>query len=226
LNGETIWQRPTVSQLLPLDRWNRVMLTAFLLLWGASCIRPPHPEYLLMQHGPTVVAIAALVAVQNRLAVSRISYTAILFFLTLHLLGARYLYTFVPYDDWLQPLLGFRSTDHFGFRRNHYDRFVHFMFGLLIVLPSWRFSRRILKLNGWWSAAVAFSIIMAASAMYEVIEWLVAVTQAEITAESYNGQQGDVWDPHWDMALAGAGALFGLALVAMIEPLRRPAAPR
>ncbi|MEX2316867.1 MAG: DUF2238 domain-containing protein [Pirellulales bacterium] len=205
---------------LPQDRWNRAMLFAFLLLWLVSCIRPPHPEYLLLQHGPTVVAIASLVAVQNRLAVSRISYTAILLFLTCHLLGARYLYTFVPYDDWLKPLLGFRITEQFGFQRNHYDRLVHFLFGLLIVVPSWRFSRRILGLGGWWSAAVAFSIIMTASAVYEIIEWAVAMTQSEITAESYNGQQGDVWDPHWDMTLAGLGSLIGLALIATAPFLR------
>jgi putative membrane protein len=211
----------TSSLPLPADRWNRGALVVFLLLWLASCIRPPHPEYLLLQHGPTVVAVVALAAVQNRLKVSRVSYTLILLFIAFHLLGARYLYSFVPYDDWFEPLLGVRLTDYFGFQRNHYDRLVHFLFGLFVVVPSWRFSRRILGLNNWWSAAVAFAIIMATSAMYEVLEWLIAVTQSATTAESYNGQQGDVWDPQWDMALAGLGSLVGLFLVAVIRPLRR-----
>jgi putative membrane protein len=235
-----------LNKVLPVDRWNRWALVAFLALWLASCIRPPHPKYLLMQHGPTVVAIAALVVVQSWLAVSRISYFAILVFLTFHLVGARHLYTFVPYDDWLEPLLGIRITDYFGFQRNHYDRLVHFLFGLLIVVPSWRFSRRIFgsdktvsekgtvpfflsesEKSGqsptvlWWSAAVAFSIMMTASAMYEIIEWIVAMTQSELTAESYNGQQGDVWDPHWDMMLAGAGSLVGLLFIGVLRPLRR-----
>jgi len=210
--------RPTV---LPRDRWNRWALALFLLLWVVSCVRPPHPEYLLLQHGPTFVAILALIVVQNWLRVGRVSYTFILLFLAVHLLGARYLYSFVPYDDWLEPLLGFRITEYFGFKRNHYDRLVHFLFGLLIVVPSWRFSRRILGLNGWWSAAVAFSIIMTASAVYEIIEWGIAMTQSTMTAESYNGQQGDVWDPHWDMTLAGLGSLIGLGLIAVAPFLRQ-----
>jgi putative membrane protein len=201
--------------LLPQDRRNRAALLAFLLLWLASCIKPPHPEFLILQHTPTIVAVLALVAVQNRLQVSRLSYMLILSFLCTHLLGARYLYSLVPYDDWLEPLLGVRITDYFGWKRNHYDRLVHFLFGLCIVTPSWRFSWRILALNVWWSAAVAFSIIMTASAVYEVIEWLIAVTQSAMTAESYNGQQGDVWDPQRDMALAGLGSLIGLGAVAI-----------
>ena len=210
----------TTGALLPHDRWNRAALAAFLLLWLVSCIKPPYPEYLLLQHGPTVVAIAALVLVQNRLAVSRLSYTLILTFLAFHLLGARYLYSFVPYDDWLQPLLGFRLTQHFHFQRNHYDRLVHIMFGALIVIPSRRFSRRILRLGDWWSAAVAFAIIMAASAVYEILEWIVAMTQSATTAESYNGQQGDIWDPQWDMALAGIGSLVSLGIIAATIYLR------
>jgi putative membrane protein len=67
---------------------------------------------------------------------------------------------------------------------------------------------------------------MTAGALYEILEWVIAMTQTAEAAESYNGQQGDVWDPHWDMTLAGAGALLGLALVAMIKPLRLGAAPR
>jgi putative membrane protein len=202
--------------MLPNDRWNRFALVIFLLLWFLSCLRPPHPEFLLLQHTPTLLAVAALIGAQNRLQISRISYTLILAFMGSHLVGARYLYSFVPYDDWLKPIIGINITDHFDFRRNHYDRIVHFLFGLLIVIPSWRFSRRMLHLSRWWSAAVAFSIIMAASAVYEILEWLIAVTQSDLTAESYNGQQGDVWDPQWDMTLAGLGSLLGLALVGLI----------
>ena len=217
---------PTINSFLPHDLWNRCTLALFLVLWLVSCLRPPHPEYLLMQHGPTIVAVIALVAVQNLLHVSKLSYTLILMFLCIHLLGARYLYSFVPYDDWLEPLLGVRITEHFGFRRNHYDRLVHFLFGLLIVVPSWRFSRRIFGLGGWGSAAVAFSIIMAASAVYEIIEWGIAMTQSEMTAESYNGQQGDVWDPHWDMTLAGIGSFLSLGLVGLTRYRRAPRRPK
>lgn len=203
--------------ILPWDRWNRWALVVFLLLWAASCIRVPYPEYLLLQHGPTLLAVITLMVVQNWLNVSRLSYTLILAFLSLHLVGGRYLYSYVPYDDWFEPLLSFRITDRFGFARNHYDRLVHFCFGLLIVIPTWRFARRLVGTNGWWSAVFAFAVIIAASAVYEVAEWAIAVTQPPDLAESYNGQQGDVWDPQRDMALAGLGGLVSLGVVLAVD---------
>jgi putative membrane protein len=204
----------SLRRLLPKDPWNRVVLALFLVVWAVSCIRVPYPQYFWLQHVPTVVVVVALIAVQNRLKISRLSYTLILAFLLLHVLGARYLYSYVPYDDWSDWLLGYRVTDRFSFTRNHYDRLVHFFFGLLLVLPAWRLSQRIVGTSAFWSAVFAFSAIMTASAVYEVFEWLVAVFMAPDWAESYNGQQGDPWDAQRDMALAGLGAILGLAILA------------
>jgi putative membrane protein len=124
------------------------------------------------------------------------------------------LYSYVPYDDWSERLFGYRITDQFGFTRNHYDRLVHLMFGLLLIVPAWRFARQFVGTTTWWSAVFAFSAIMAASAVYEVFEWLVAMIMAPDWAESYNGQQGDPWDAQRDMALAGLGAVLGLVSIA------------
>jgi putative membrane protein len=205
----------TFRQFLPDDAWNRIALAAFLAVWAVSCVRVPYPKYFWLQHVPTVAVIVALVVVQNRLQVSRLSYTLILAFMLLHVLGARYLYSYVPYDYWTERLFGYHITDHFRFTRNHYDRLVHFFFGLLVVVPAWRFAQRIVGTTAWWSAVFAFAAIMSASAVYEVFEWLVAVMMAPDWAESYNGQQGDVWDAQRDMALAGLGAVLGLTAIAI-----------
>lgn len=201
-------------QILPNDLWNRAVLAVFLTFWAASCINVPYPKYFWLQHVPTVAVIAALAFVQNRLEISRMSYTLFMAFMALHVLGARYLYSYVPYDAWSERLFGFNITYHFGFSRNHYDRLVHFCFGLLLVIPAWRFSRRIVGLDGRWSAAFAMMGILSAGAIYEIFEWLAAMIMAPDWAESYNGQQGDIWDPQWDMALAACGALLGLCFVA------------
>lgn len=198
----------------PYDRWNQIVLAIFLILWAISCIRVPYPKYFWLQHVPTVALVIGLVILHNRLKISRLSYTLILAFMLLHVLGARYLYSYVPYDDWSEWLLGYRITDHFGFTRNHYDRLVHFLFGLLLVVPAWRFARRFAGTTAHWSAVFAWSALMAASATYEVFEWLVAVIMAPDWAESYNGQQGDMWDAQRDMALAALGALIGLSIFA------------
>jgi putative membrane protein len=201
------------QRLLPADVWNRRILAAFLLLWAASCIRVPYPQYFWLQHVPTVVTVVALVLVDHRYHIGRLSYALILAFLALHLLGARYLYSFVPYDYWTERLFGFSISDRFGFARNHYDRLVHYCFGLLLVVPAWRFSHRVMRLDSLWSAAFAIAAILAASALYEIFEWLAAVVMAPDWADSYNGQQGDVWDAQKDMALAACGAVVGLGII-------------
>lgn len=203
------------QRLLPADVWNRRVLAAFLVLWAVSCICVPYPKYFWLQHVPTVAVVLALAVADRRWQIRRLSYALILTFMALHLLGARYLYSYVPYDEWSYHLIGFRISDHFGFTRNHYDRFVHFCFGLLLVVPAWRFARRIVGTGARWSAVFALSIIMASSAVYEVFEWLIAVVMAPDWADSYNGQQGDMWDAQRDMALALLGAFAGLA-VAMV----------
>ena len=40
---------------------------------------------------------------------------------------------------------------------------------------------------------------MATSLIYEWIEWLIAIGLSPEQAESYNGQQGDMWDAHKDI---------------------------
>ena len=49
--------------------------------------------------------------------------------------------------------------------------------------------------------------IMCSSLIYEWLEWAIALTLSPEAAESYNGQQGDLWDAHADMLLATLGAL-------------------
>jgi putative membrane protein len=199
--------------LLPGDNYKRGMLAAFLAVWAVSCIQVPYPEYFALQHVPTVIAVALLVAIDRKWPFDRLSFTFIVAFLGLHVLGARYLYSYVPYDDWSEELLGVRITDYFGFHRNHYDRLVHLAFGLLFVLPAWRVFEARLGLRSFWPGALAICSVLAASAAYEIIEWGMAMVFAPDWAESYNGQQGDVGDAQRDMALAAAGSLLAAAAI-------------
>jgi putative membrane protein len=215
---------PSIRAILPDDSFNRNLVAVLLVLWCVSCFRLPSPKYFAMQHVPTVIAVIGLVAIDKRFEVDRLSYTCFIFFLLLHVLGARYLYSYVPYDDWSQWLLGIRITDYFGFERNHYDRLVHFAFGLLMIYPLWQVLESHLPRGRLWPAAAAVCIVLAASAVYEIIEWSMAMTFAPDWAEAYNGQQGDVWDPQRDMALATGGAAIGVGLVGAFHksPIRTP----
>ena len=66
---------------------------------------------------------------------------------------------------------------------------------------------------------------LAFSAFYELIEWLVTVATGE-SAEAFLGTQGYVWDTRTDMALALAGAVLALLMLAWAHDrqLRKEAA--
>ena len=64
---------------------------------------------------------------------------------------------------------------------------------------------------------MGLTCILAMSAVYEIIEWALAMALAPDWAEAYNGQQGDMWDSQKDMALATAGAIITLLVRPFLE---------
>ncbi len=206
---------------IPYRGW---LLAAFLVLFPLSCINAESPPDLLLQHTPTVILLVALIWTGFRHPLSNLSYTLLFVYLLLHLVGARHLYSYVPYDDWTEQLVGVRLADIFGFRRNHYDRLVHLCFGLLLLIPAHELVVRLMKIRGAWSIVVAVWLIIVFSTLYELLEWGVAMVMSPDATERYNGQQGDVWDAHRDTALATGGAVFSALLLAL-DNCRRAVAP-
>lgn len=183
----------------------------------ASGIAPPFPKDMLLQHAPTAVAIPLLAWSWRRFPLSNTSFALVILFMTLHVLGARYIYSYVPYDEWARGLLGFTISEPMGWERNHYDRLVHGCYGLLLAYPTREFLIRLGAVSRGWSAFVAINIIAATSMLYELGEWIVAMTFAPDWADRYLGQQGDPWDAQADMALATAGATCAMLLTTVFE---------
>jgi putative membrane protein len=208
-------------KFLPRDRFHQSLFLLFLAFFAASCIAPPYREFLLMQHAPTILAAFLLAHLSSRFDISRVSFFSIILFLCLHTLGARYLYSYVPYDAWSEQLIGINITETFGFQRNHYDRVVHFSYGLLLAIPIQEFERRHLGLSIPLSSVLAIECILATSAGYELIEWLVAIIFTPEWADQFLGHQGDVFDAHKDMALATSGAVLSISFLAVASKLRR-----
>ena len=108
---------------------------AFLVLPAASLVRPPYPEYLWLQHVPTALASVAITLWDRRWPLGRGALACTLGMLALHVVGARYIYSLVPYDEWARTVIGIRPSEVLGLDRNHYDHVVHLAFGLLLVRP-------------------------------------------------------------------------------------------
>ncbi|WP_313809442.1 DUF2238 domain-containing protein [Sphingobium sp.] len=197
-----VWKAVPVAQ--------RRMILLLIAAIIATNIDQPYPELAPLQHGPTVLLALAAPWLLRRWPLSSGSVGCILLFLLLHTLGGRYIYSYVPYDAWARMVSGHDISGTFGFARNGYDRLVHFAFGALLTAPFAEAARRHGIMRTGWSLAFAFTAIGFVGALYEIFEWLLSVFAAGQTADWYNGQQGDMWDPQKDMAAAQIGSMITL----------------
>jgi putative membrane protein len=200
-----------------------VALTVAGLLSGVAlgCYGPMAGDDAALLQIPTIAAIGLLVAAFWRGWLSSASFAFVAAFLGLHTLASYYGYCNVPYDDWLERLAGLRTAELVSSDRNHFDRLLHFCYGLLLWLPTRELVERFLGIRDGRASWVALEFILASSAVYEIAEWLLAVFMAPEIADRYNGQQGDIWDAQKDMALAGCGVILAAVLFRIPEWLRR-----
>lgn len=207
--GTAVWKA--------LPKRQRWMIATLFAAVALANIAQPYPDLAPLQHGPTVVLLLAAPWLLRRWPLSDSALACIALFLLLHTLGARYIYSYVPYDEWGRALFGRDVSTTLGLYRNGYDRLVHFAFGALFMCPLAEIARRHGGLTRRWSLFLAFAVVGLCGALYEIFEWLLTIIAAGETADYYNGQQGDVWDPQKDMAAAQIGS----ALTLCILPFRR-----
>jgi putative membrane protein len=180
----------------------------YAVWWVIMAINPNHFSDWLLENVLVVAAVALLFFTRNSFPLSRVSYTCIFVFMMLHALGAHYTYAEVPYDEWFPIFEG---------GRNHFDRLVHFAYGLLFAYPIREMFLRIGDMRGFWGYFLPLDLTMSTSMVYELIEWAAAEMFGGELGVAYLGTQGDVWDAHKDMALASLGALIAMFVTAMIN---------
>jgi putative membrane protein len=98
-----------------------------------------------------------------------------------------------------------------GWSRNHYDRFVHLAYGLLMGLPAIELLDRRAPPQGFWRWLLPVLFLASHSVIYELIEWAAALVFGGELGEAYLGTQGDPWDAQQDMALALGGAALAVS---------------
>ena len=180
-----------------------------LAVFAGSWIAPRWPLEQGMHSSLTVVGLGWLWWHDRRWPLRPTHFALICAFIVAHCIGARWLYSYVPYDAWLQTATGWSPAQAFGWHRNHFDRFIHLIYGLCFTPAVWHWLRqRWPSLSVGHAFTVTVMLIMCTSLLYEWLEWGIALTMSPEAAESYNGQQGDVWDAHADMLLATVGALL------------------
>jgi len=193
---------------MPHRRYMMFLGGLFAIVWAALAIRPLYRADWMVENILVVVAVPALAVTSRRFPFSRVSYTLIFVFLCMHEVGAHYTYAKVPYDAWFQALTGGTLNSLLGWQRNHFDRFAHFGFGLLLAYPIREIFLRVADARGFWAYYLPLDVTMAFSALFELIEWGAALVFGGDLGIAYLGTQGDLWDTHKDISLASLGALL------------------
>jgi putative membrane protein len=186
----------------------------YAAVWGVTAAAPLDRHDWLLENLLVVACLAVLIGTYRAFPLSDLSYVLITAFLTLHAVGAHYTYSEVPLGVWMQHA--------FGFSRNHFDRVVHFSFGLLMAYPIREVFLRVANARGFWAYYLPLDVTLAFSALYEIMEMVIATLVAPGTGDAWLGTQGDVWDPQKDMGLAALGALLCMCVTALLRRLRAP----
>lgn len=193
------------------------LLVIFIIIWMLTAINPKYPSDFILENVLTFIFIPLLIFTNRRFQLSSLSYTLIFVFMILHSIGAHYTYAEVPYNEWSKALIGIGINELFGFSRNHFDRLVHFGFGLLLAYPIREVFMRITYVKGFWAYYLPFDVTAAFSMLYEIIEWIVSLIFGGDLGMAYLGTQGDIWDAHKDMGLAVLGAFISMSVVAFFN---------
>jgi putative membrane protein len=201
----------------------RLLVAAFLVFWLALAMAPAKRADWIAENLFVLALAVVLWLTRRELLLSRLSATAVFAFLCLHEIGAHYTYAAVPYETWLATLTGTTLQDLLGLERNHFDRLVHLMFGLLLTYPMREALLGLTPVRGRWSWLLPVALSMAAAMAYELAEWLVAALFGGDLATAYLGMQGDIWDAQKDMALSTAGAILAMILARRLLAREGPA---
>ena len=194
-----------------------VLSVLFAAIFVALAIEPRYRHDWALENALVLAFAIGIAASHRKLLLSRVSYTLIFLFLCLHEVGAHYTYAEVPYDEWAVSLTGHSLNEAMGWERNHFDRLVHFLYGLLMAYPLREFFLRVADVRGFWGYFLPLDFTLATSATFELFEWGAAELFGGELGAAYLGTQGDVWDAHKDMALAATGALIAMLATAALN---------
>ena len=181
----------------------KIILTLAVLVWSGNS--PFDRTTWWMEVAPVFIVLPFLILMRKKIPLSELSYSWLTVWGVILMVGGHWTYAQVPLGFWVQDAL--------DLSRNHYDRFAHFMQGVIpaVVFRELFLRWTPLKKGGWLFFFVCTSVL-ALSACYEIIEWW-AGALGEESAEAFLGTQGDVWDTQWDMFLALCGVLTAQILM-------------
>lgn len=194
---------PAPGRALGLSGW--LWLAVFVAVFAWSAIAPKDYLTWLLEVAPAIVGLVVLALSRRRFPLTPLAYCLVLVHCVILMVGGHYTYAEVPLGEWLR--------DAFDLGRNNYDKLGHFAQGFVPAILAREILVRLGVVAGRrWRDFLAVCACLAISAVYELIEWGVALVSEE-AAESFLGMQGYQWDTQSDMAWALVGAVSALLLL-------------
>jgi putative membrane protein len=198
-------------------RYVHVLAVGLVLCIGLSAWGAHYPADWLLENALMLGVLPILWGIYVKVPFSRLSWTLVFVFLCLHEIGAHYTYSKVPYDEWTRSWFGFSLNELVGWKRNQFDRLVHFLHGLFLAYPTRELFLSVSNLRGFWGYFLPLDVALSSAALFELIEWAAAEVFGGDLGQAYLGTQGDPWDAHKDMALATVGALIALLITMAVN---------
>lgn len=178
-----------------------------VLIWSAI---NPHDYFTwILEVFPALIGLGILFVTKNKFPLTDITYILILVHCCILFVGGHYTYAEVPLFDWIK--------EYFGQDRNNYDKVGHVAQGFVpaIIIREVFLRKQVVK-KGMWLSVIVIFFCLGISAMYELLEWLVAELSGE-GADAFLGTQGYTWDTQSDMLCAMIGAISSLILFSKLQ---------
>ncbi len=182
----------------------------FGIFWMFLAMEPVSRFDWLLENVLLVTFVAVFLSSYRKVDWTTASFVAVLAFVFLHVIGAHFTYSLVPYDELFESSFGVGMNQFFGWQRNQFDRLVHFAYGLLFSIPL---HERLFQARSRFVGATVVMLVMSSSLVYEFIEWGAVVAFADEQGMAFLGAQGDPWDAHKDMFLATLGSVATVAIL-------------
>ena len=174
------------------------LFIAYLVIWALLAINPVYREDWLLENILVFAGVPFILWLDRRTPLSNLSYTLIFLFMVLHTYGSHYTYSETP--------AGRMVSDWLGLERNHYDRFVHFLWGFLLTIPLFEvFRKKVSRKRLVLDFIFAGSILLTLGVAYEFMEWAAAIVVAPEAGTAFLGTQGDIWDAQKDLLMNVVG---------------------
>jgi len=174
-----------------------ILITLTVLAWSGW--QPKDRFTWFLETVPVMAGLCIVLLLRKRFPLTPMLQVGLTIHGIILMVGGKYNYAEVPIGFWLRDVL--------ELSRNPWDRIGHLAQGFFpallareVLLRNQVFARR-----GWLFLCVT-ALCLGFSALYELLEWAVALSTGE-DAQDFLGTQGDVWDTQWDMFLALVGCL-------------------